>query len=188
MLFRSAGAVKAAADLGLTSFYEFAQVDRQRMVKNTAPNFLVTASQNLLLLAEARMRGWVTTQTVEGYYNAGVRAHMEQLSAYGASSSIPVSSIVDYLAANPLVEENAMEQIGEQYWVSTFLNGPEAFANFRRTGFPALTANPYTGREVDFINRLTYPNSEISVNSENVGAAISAQGPDNLATRVWWHK
>ncbi|WP_026969214.1 SusD/RagB family nutrient-binding outer membrane lipoprotein [Algoriphagus terrigena] len=184
----NAGAVKAAADLGLKSFYEFAQVDRQRMVKNTAPNFLVTASQNLLLLAEARMRGWVTTQTVEGYYNAGVRAHMEQLSAYGASSSIPVSSIVDYLAANPLVEENAMEQIGEQYWVSSFLNGPEAFANFRRTGFPALTANPYTGREVDFINRLTYPNSEISVNSENVGAAISAQGPDNLATKVWWHK
>lgn len=184
----NAGAVKAATDLGLVSFYEFAQVDRQRMVKNTAPNFLVTASQNLLLLAEARMRGWVTTQTVEGYYNAGVRAHMEQLTAYGTSSSIPVSSIVDYLAANPLVEENAMEQIGEQYWVSTFLNGPEAFANFRRTGFPALTANPYTGREVDFINRLTYPNSEISVNSENVGAAISAQGPDNLDTKVWWHK
>ena len=184
----NAGAVKAAAASGLVSFYEFAQVDRQRMVKNTAPNFLVTASQNLLLLAEARVRGWVTTQTVEAYYNAGVRAHMEQLSAYGASSSIPLSSIGDYLAANPLVGDSAMKQIGEQYWVSTFLNGPEAFANFRRTGFPALTANPYTGREVDFINRLTYPNSEISVNSENVGAAISAQGPDNLATKVWWHK
>ena len=184
----NAGAVKAAADLGLTSFYEFAQVDRQRMVKNTAPNFLVTASQNLLLLAEARMRGWVTTQTVEDYYNAGVEAHMEQLSAYGAGSSIAASDIADYLAANPLVETRAMEQIGEQYWVSSFLNGPEAFANFRRTGFPALAPNPYTGREVEFINRLTYPNSEISVNSDNVGVAISAQGPDNLETKVWWDK
>ena len=184
----NAGAVKAAADLGLTSFYEFAQVDRQRMVKNTAPNFLVTASQNLLILAEARMRGWVTTQTVEDYYNAGVEAHMEQLSAYGAGSSIAASDIADYLAANPLVEARAMEQIGEQYWVSSFLNGPEAFANFRRTGFPALAPNPYTGREVEFINRLTYPNSEISVNSDNVGVAISAQGHDNLETKVWWDK
>ena len=183
----NAGAVKAAADLGLVSFYEFAQVDRQRMVKNTAPNFLVTASQNFLLLAEARMRGWISSQTVEAYYNAGVRAHMEQLSAYEGTAISP-SAIVDYLTENPLEEERAMEQIGEQYWVSSFLNGPEAFANFRRTGFPALTANPYSGREVDFINRLTYPNSEISVNSSNVGAAISAQGPDDLATKVWWHK
>ncbi len=183
----NAGAVKAAADLGLVSFYEFAQVDRQRMVKNTAPNFLVTASQNFLLLAEARMRGWISSQTVEAYYNAGVRAHMEQLSAYEGTAISP-SAIVDYLTENPLEEERAMEQIGEQYWVSSFLNGPEAFANFRRTSFPALTANPYSGREVDFINRLTYPNSEISVNSSNVGAAISAQGPDDLATKVWWHK
>ena len=44
------------------------------------------------------------------------------------------------------------------------------------------------GKEVEFINRLTYPNSEISVNSENVQAAISTQGPDNLATKVWWAK
>jgi hypothetical protein len=68
------------------------------------------------------------------------------------------------------------------------MNGPEAFANFRRSGFPALQPNPFPGREVPFINRLTYPNSEISVNSENVGAAITAQGPDNLGTKVWWHK
>ncbi len=184
----NAGAVEVAAALGLESFYEFAQVDRRRMTKNTSPNFLVTASQNFLLLAEARVRGWVTSQTAEAYYNAGVRAHMEQMSVYDATSVIPASAIVDYLTANPLVEADALEQIGEQYWVSTFLNGPEAFANFRRTGFPALTANPFEGREVEFINRLTYPNSEISVNSINVEAAISAQGADDLETKVWWHK
>lgn len=68
------------------------------------------------------------------------------------------------------------------------MNGPEAFANFRRSGYPLLTSNPFPGKEVEFINRLTYPNSEISVNSENVQAAISAQGADNLATKVWWDK
>jgi uncharacterized protein YegP (UPF0339 family) len=43
-------------------------------------------------------------------------------------------------------------------------------------------------KEVEFINRLTYPNSEISVNSENVQAAILAQGADNLAPKAWCEK
>ena len=184
----NAGAVKAASDLGLASFYEFAQADRRRVAKNTAPNFLVTASQNNLLLAEARHRGWITTGDVESYYNAGVRAHMEQLGFVDENSAIPSDEVDAYLAANPFDASKALEQINTQYWVSSFMNGPEAFANFRRSGYPILDTNPFPGKEVDFINRLTYPNSEISVNSENVNAAISSQGPDNLATKVWWDK
>ncbi|MBB6324889.1 hypothetical protein FHS59_000504 [Algoriphagus iocasae] len=184
----NAGAVKAASDLGLASFYEFAQADRRRVAKNTAPNFLVTASQNNLLLAEARHRGWITTGDVESYYNAGVRAHMEQLGFVDENSAIPSDEVDAYLAANPFDASKALEQINTQYWISSFMNGPEAFANFRRSGYPILDTNPFPGKEVDFINRLTYPNSEISVNSENVNAAISSQGPDNLATKVWWDK
>ncbi|MBN7811242.1 SusD/RagB family nutrient-binding outer membrane lipoprotein [Algoriphagus sp. H41] len=184
----NAGAVKAAAAAGLASFYEFAQVDRRRITKLQAPNFLVTASQNLLLLAEARNRGWITTGTVEEYYRNAVIAHMNQISSIDPASTIPQAAIDQYLAANPFDPAKALEQINTQYWISSFLNGPEAFANFRRSGFPVLQENPFPGREVPFINRLTYPNSEISVNGENVGAAISAQGPDDLATKVWWHK
>jgi preprotein translocase subunit SecD len=40
---------------------------------------------------------------------------------------------------------NEMAQIGYEYWVASFLNGPEAWANIRRTDFPVLTANPATG-------------------------------------------
>lgn len=182
------GAVKAASDAGLSSFYEFAQADRRRLAKNTAPNFLVTASQNNLLLAEARQRGWITVGTVEDYYIAGVKAHMEQLGTVDAASSIAPAAADAYLAANPFDASKALEMINTQYWVSSFMNGPEAFANFRRAGYPLLTSNPFPGKEVEFINRLTYPNSEISVNSENVQAAISVQGADNLATKVWWDK
>jgi hypothetical protein len=81
-----------------------------------------------------------------------------------------------------------MEQIGNQYWVASFLNGYEGFANFRRTGYPALTPNPYPGRDIsgDFIRRLSYPDAEFSVNNANIQAAVQRQGPDNLDTRVWW--
>ena len=184
----NATAVKTAANLGLASFYDFSQVDRRRVAKITSPAFIVTASQTNLLLAEARQRGWITTGAAAAYFEAGVRAHMAQMALHDVASTIPVPAIDTYIIANPLVEATALQQINSQYWVSSLMNGPEAFANFRRSGFPALQPNPFPGREVPFINRLTYPNSEISVNSENVGAAITAQGPDNLGTKVWWHK
>jgi hypothetical protein len=184
----NATAVTAAASAGLASFYEFAQVDRRRLAKIQAPTFLVSSSQTLLLLAEARERGWITTGTASDYYNAGVRAHMQQLTSVDPAITISANDVDAYLVANPYSSVAALDQINTQYWVSSLMNGPEAFANFRRSGFPALSPNPFPGREVPFINRLTYPNSEISVNAEKVNAAISAQGADDLATKVWWDK
>ncbi|MFN8358174.1 MAG: SusD/RagB family nutrient-binding outer membrane lipoprotein [Spirosomataceae bacterium] len=173
----------------LASFYDFTQLDRTRMGKNTAPMFLVTYAQTQLLLAEAAQRGW-TTGTVSDFYTKGVRAHMEQLASYDANSAVAAADIDTYLKNNPLVTANALEQINTQYWVASFLNGPEAFANFRRSGFPKLTPNPFPGKSIkgDFIRRLTYPNSEISVNSTNVKEAIGRQGTDDLDTKVWWDK
>ncbi|MEX2231437.1 MAG: SusD/RagB family nutrient-binding outer membrane lipoprotein [Cyclobacteriaceae bacterium] len=181
--------VAVAANKGLASFYDFSQVDRRRMVKTSAPMFFVTAAQTQLLLAEAKHNGWITTATTTAeFYNNGVKAHMEQLASYDAAAAVPAQAITDYLAANPLVAGTELEQINTQYWVASFLNGPEAWANFRRSGFPDLAPNPFPGKDIsgDFIRRLTYPNSEISVNSDNVNAAISRMGADNLDTRVWW--
>jgi Starch-binding associating with outer membrane len=176
-------------DLSLASFYDFSQVDRTRMVKTTAPMFLVTYSQTQLLLAEAVQRGW-TTGSVETLFKNGVKAHMEQLATYDANSAVASADIDAYFAANTFEAAKALEQINTQYWVSSFLNGPEAFANFRRSGFPVLTPNPFPGKGIkgNFINRLTYPNSEISVNSVNVKEAIGRQGADDLDTKVWWDK
>ncbi|NNE76099.1 MAG: SusD/RagB family nutrient-binding outer membrane lipoprotein [Pricia sp.] len=176
-----------AESLGLASFYDFTQIDRFRVAKQTAPMFIVTYSQTQLLLAEAALRGWVSG-TAADYYSAGVRAHMELMGEYDPASEIPTADIDAYLAANPFDAANAMEQINTQYWVSCFLNGPEAFANFRRTGYPDLTPNPYPAQDIsgDFINRLTYPTSEIATNNENLSAAVARMGPDNLDTKVWW--
>ena len=182
---------RAAAD-GLASFYDYSQVDRRRMVKTTSPVFFVTAAQNLLLLAEASFRGWITTGTPAQYFSDGIEAHMDQMATYDPGSAIAASAKVEYIAGNPLVAGTELQQINTQYWIASFLNGPETFANFRRTGFPSLTPNPYgqpNNPDVPigtFIRRLTYPTSELSVNSANVNAAIAVQGPDRLDTRVWW--
>jgi hypothetical protein len=179
-----------ATAAGLASFYEYSQVDRTRMAKLTSPFYIVTSAQNHLLLAEAAERGWIAGD-VEALYNTGVTQHMLQMAVFDANSAVPAGDITAYLAANPFdAAGNALEQINTQYWVASFLNSTEAYANFRRSGFPDLDPNPYPGTEVPgaFIRRLTYPNSEISVNTENVNVAIARMGADDIATRVWWDK
>ncbi len=176
-----------ATGLGLASFYDFTQADRTRVTKQTAPHYLVTAAQTNLLLAEAHESEWITQGTAAGYFEDGVRAHMEQLGIVDEGSAIDPADVDAYINAHPY--DGSLEQINNEYWIASFLNGPEAFANFRRSGYPDLDPNPYPGSELqgeDFIRRLTYPSSEISVNSENVQAAISRMGPDRLDTRVWW--
>jgi hypothetical protein len=183
----------ATAD-GLASFYDYSQVDRRRMVKTSAPSFFVTAAQTNLLLAEAKFRGWITSGTAAQYFSDGIKAHMEQMATYDAGCAISATAISEYISLNPLVSGTEYQQINTQYWIASFLNGPEAFANFRRSGYPALTPNPYgqpTNPDVPngtFIRRITYPTSELSVNTTNVNEAITRQGPDKLSTRIWWDK
>jgi hypothetical protein len=186
--------IAAAAADGLASFYDYSQVDRRRLLKISSPVFLVTAAQTNLLLSEARFRGWINTGSAAQYFADGISAHMDQMAVYDMNAAISTAARDTYIAANPLTAGNELEQINTQYWIASFLNGPEAFANFRRSGFPALTPNPYgqpNNPDVPngtFIRRLTYPTSELSVNSENVNEAISRQGPDKLSTRIWWDK
>lgn len=184
---------QAIAD-GVGSFYAYTQADRRRVTKTTSPVFLLTASQTNLLLAEARFRGWITTGSAATYFSNGISAHIDQMATYDPNSTVAAGARDAYVLANPLTSGSELDQINTQYWISSFLNGPEAFANFRRSGFPALTPNPYgqpNNPDVPngtFIRRLTYPTSELSINTMNVNEAVSRQGADKLSTRVWWDK
>jgi len=189
------GTIGAAATAdGLASFYEYSQADRRRVTKVSSPVFFVTAAQTNLLLAEARFKGWITTGTAAQYFSDGIKSHMDQMATFDAGSAIAAGARDVYIAANPLLPGNELQQINTQYWIASFLNGPEAFANFRRSGYPALTPNPYgqpNNPDVPngtFIRRLTYPTSELSVNTANVNEAIARQGPDKLSTKIWWDK
>lgn len=185
---------RATAD-GLASFYDYSQADRRRIAKTTAPMFFVTAAQTNLLLAEARFRGWITSATTAAqYFSNGIAANMDQMATYDAGSAVSAGARDTYIAANPLTAGKELNQINTQYWIASVFNGPEAFANFRRSGFPALAPNPYNqpnNPDVPngtFIRRIGYPTSELSVNTTNVNTAIAAMGPDKLSTRLWWDK
>lgn len=174
----------------LASLWDYSQLDKTRMAALTAPSFLVTYAQTQLLLAEAVFRKWTTGNAATLYAN-GIKAHMQQLASYGTSTAVAESAITAYIDANPLAAGKELEQINTQYWVASFLIGPETWANFRRSGFPVLKPNPYPGKDLkteDFIRRLTYTDAELNVNKANVQQAISRQGANLLDTRIWWDK
>ena len=86
----------------------------------------------------------------------------------------------------------ALEQINEQYWVASFLIWGEAWANFRRSGYPQLSPINYPGEDPSvtagdgFIHRLIYPLKEYSINTTNVKEAVTRMGGDNLGIHIFW--
>lgn len=174
---------------GLASLYDYSEMDRSRMGSPEAPSFMVTYSQTMLLKAEAIVRGWATGDAAAAY-EEGIRAHMRQMDSWPGDTKVEEADIDTYIQSQLLQSGMEIEQINNQYWVSSFLNGHEAWANFRRSGFPIVAPNPIKGdlKTEDFIHRLTYPDSEKTVNSENLDAAVARQGADVLDTRVWWDK
>ena len=172
------------------SAFKYSQINRRTVGKIDAPEFFITYSQTQLLQAEAVTRGWISGDA-KTLYETAVKAHMDQMKTYDVLATISTSDQNAYLAANPFKAASALEQINSQYWVSSFLNGSEAWANFRRSGFPALPINTYPGKDPsvkDFIRRLVYPVLERSVNEENYKAAVARMGPDELGTPVFWDK
>ena len=171
--------------------WKYSQLNRRTVGRVDIPEFFVTYGQTQLLLAEAALRGWIAG-TPSDLYNSAVRAHMDQMAKYDVSATIPTAAEDAYLAANPYDPVNALQQINTQYWIASFLNGTEAWANFRRSGYPSLTPNPYPGADPAvkgaFIHRLQYPLREVSVNTANYNAAVSHSGPDNMATHIFWDK
>ena len=126
---------------------------------------------------------------------------MNYLSLYdnAGGADISESAIGTYLADNPYQTagsmEQQLEQINNQYWAAVFLNGIEAWSNWRRSGYPDLEpalvdsddapAGNDTNGEIP--RRLLYPEgTEDILNQESYQEAISRQGENNLTTRVWW--
>jgi hypothetical protein len=166
----------------------YSQMNVWKVASPAAPEFYVTYAQTSLLLAEAAQRNWVSG-SAQTYYEDAIRADMNVYQYYPGTTAIPEAEILAYLA-EPGVAFNttdAFKLINTQYWIVNIRNGTEAFANFRRSGYPALSPNLFnTKLNGGFVRRLSYPDKEGSSNSKNYNAASLAIGSDNLVSRVFW--
>lgn len=92
-------------------------------------------------------------------------------------------------------QEEKQERIIVQKWIANWTLGNEAWADYRRTGYPKLipatTAGNKSGGKVDSergARRMPYPSDEYVSNKQNVQEAVSRylHGPDEMGTRMWW--
>lgn len=158
------------------------------LVNLGAPLIYMTYAEVEFMLAEAAERGWGNVTDAKSHYDKGVKAAMQMFTLYDPSLTVNDAAVNAYLAANPYNSSAGLKQIGEQYWLATWMNFYESYANWRRTGYPVLTPVNYTGNESNgqIPRRIRYPSSEYSVNPSNLAAAISSMGADAFTTRVWW--
>lgn len=169
---------------------KYSVVNRYTFARTTAPTFFLTYGETELLLAEAAQRGWVTG-SASTYYVNGVTGAMAQLAAQ-AGAGPNSAAITAYITANPLIAGSELQLINTQYWVASFMDETESWANWRRSGYPQLT--PVTGYPGNATNgtiprRYTYPTGEAGTNPVNYNAAVAglADG-DKMTSRVWWDK
>lgn len=151
---------------------------------------LMNYAEVALLQAEAKEGAIGTVSgTAKSHYDAGVKAAMQMLTRYDASFAVSDAAVTNYLAAYPYTDggADARKMIGTQLWLSKFLNWWDAWADWRRTGFPVLVEINYQGNITGgkIPTRLIYPSHEEATNSAN----IKAGGTENLPTaKVWWDK
>jgi hypothetical protein len=190
------------------SGFNYSQLNVNVAASLTTPSYWVTYAQTSLLVADAIKRGWIAggDAAAKTYYEAGVRADMNMYTVILAKTK-PTNTAVPILPSVTTAEQdaylaqvgvlydatNALKQINTQYWIASFLIGQEAWANYRRTGFPVLARNSYNDALLanggdGYVHRFTYPDAETSKNQVNYQAAVAklTGNVDDLINRVFW--
>ena len=155
------------------------------LYKQNSPVALVTNAQLLFAKAEAAKRGWITggDATAKTHYESAMEQSLRQWRNNDTTGLglMKASADITYDPAK------AIEQIATQRYIHLFMHGYEAWAEWRRTGFPNFLVQP-AGRAVP--NRNSYPSNEQFNNTANFMEALTRQwgGQNSIYGKVWWDK
>ena len=179
---------------------------------------IFVAAETNFLRAEMALREWTVGGTAQSYYEAGVRLSMEQngvagedIDAYLADETlVPAGHLNDPRGAKYNYDrqtdvkikwndadgtEKNLERIITQKWIANFPMGLEAWAEFRRTGYPKLAPaiDNLSGGVISDnfrgLRRLRYPYTERNLNKSNYDKAVALLGgTDNESVDLFWTK
>ncbi|KQK26659.1 hypothetical protein AR438_05285 [Chryseobacterium aquaticum] len=161
----------------------------KNILKPNYTEILMEYSEVQFLLAEAN--GWSQTNYVNG-----VRASMERW-------GVATADINSYVASLPAASK---ENVLTQKYITLFMQPYEAWAEYRRTGYPntlllpgqtgtlnvasggvtTYTFNSLIAGLTDLPKRLFYPTSVQTLNTVNYQAAAAAIGGDKMDTKLIW--
>lgn len=150
--------------------------------QQNSPAYIFTFAQVSFAKAEAAKRGWIAggDVTAKLFYDAGIDASLAQYGVPDANFKNATGILYD--------PTTAIQQIATQRWIGLYLDGWEAWNEWKRTGFPVLTPGPNSANPAGIPRRQMYPNTDATTNTANLNAAIAAQGANTVNTKTWWDK
>lgn len=191
----AAGAIRGAApgieDPTLNG-YDFANTSMfgEYFLRPNTPGIFLDFAELNFLLAEAANKGLISggATTAESYYNAGVTASFDTYKGFENSDGSVVNLVPADFLAGAGAYNGSLDKILTQKYIALFFQGAEAYAEWRRTQVPALSAaiDPIPVTLTQIPSRFTYPPNEPTLNGTNYKAAVSNMGGDLLTTKVWW--
>ena len=174
------------------------------------------AAETAFLRAEGILRGWnVGNKSAKEYYETGINLSMEQYTVaaddYLAIDQAPVvshasddvqnapASITNTVSVkwddndNSLTGKN-FQRIITQKWIANYPLGMEAWAEYRRTGYPELypcidNLSDCGVSSIRGMRRLSFPYTEAQNNTANYNQGVAELGgANNEATDLKWAK
>ena len=136
-----------------------------------------TYYQQEFILAEAALKGYISS-SAETHYNNAVNAAFTY-----RNINIPA----DYLS-NPAkgAWDGTLENLITQKYLANLMVGYENWFDYRRTGFPVLSASLNNINSDQIPIRFKYPTEESFTNSQNYNQAVTAMGTDSYNVSAWW--
>lgn len=202
-----------------------ANFDKSAMAGYSQPAFqastplpVFVAAETSFLRAEAALKNWTGAGSEQTFYERGIRLSMEQwgvaaadVEAYLADDthapashqSDPKGSKYNYTRKTDIKvkwddaasEAQKLERIITQKWIANYPMGLEAWAEYRRTGYPELapTVDNLSGGvitdNVRGLRRLRFPYTERNLNRVNYDKAVALLGgTDNESVDLFWAK
>lgn len=148
------------------------------------PTFVMTYAETQFIQAEAANRGLGGLNAAQAatFYNNGIAASFDQWGVTLPASYLTQPSVA-YAGGT-----TGLTQIDQQEWIALFTDGGTTWSLWRRTCVPN-TVKPGPAAITTIVpRRFEYSTTEYSVNSTQVQAAVTRQGPDLLTTSMWWDK
>ncbi len=201
---------------------ELKTIGRKYSGINLSPNsplYWMNAAEVSFLRAEAKaVYGFNMGGEAKDFYENGIRLSFEQWQADGVDEylSKETKKTISYVDPNEGInsydkeltnitvkwdesatDDEKQERIIIQKWIANWLLGHEAWADYRRTGYPHLLPATEEGNKSGGIvdsnrgaRRMPYPVAEYNDNAENIEYAVNTYlgGRDDMSRDLWWAK
>jgi hypothetical protein len=185
--------------------------------KSVKSRRLLTACETHFILAEAALRAWSGAGSAKDHYEDGVEASFAEWGVSGVigyladDTSLPLDyddpkmtgSVNDFVSRIKVTvkwdesasNEEKLEKIMTQKWISGYMNTVETWVDHRRTDYPKLPFNYKNDSNADwgiipaddFLRRMPFVDEERTGNPSGIAdATVKLGGSDEIGTRLWW--